>query len=321
MFIPPMLLALQFEFTSLQPTVHYYVDGVNGNDANNGLSWSGAFATVQQAINTASGGNAYIHMRNAPKPLGEKKPSWGTITGTLNGCILDGGFDTNIPYIGGNVTANYTLFKHLTISGLTGFVSHSVFIDNFIMGSLQIVGNGFFAGLNLITNNVFLQSTLIDGSLFDVVYSNIFIASNPAIIISTGTMVGPSIISNIFMHNTVNITNSGAVAKTGDATFVSAGFLNDNTDNSTNSYLAAVLLSLPNPISAYANQVTGTGIPLSAGKLFYIVQNQSNSPLTGQNYTLYPSGVTPFTGGYIIMPDIDATLVDNLYFNSGLYAY
>jgi len=40
--------------------VTYYVDGVNGNDSNDGLSLETAFATVQKGINTAKDGNTVL---------------------------------------------------------------------------------------------------------------------------------------------------------------------------------------------------------------------------------------------------------------------
>jgi hypothetical protein len=76
----------------------FYVDAATGNDANKGTSWSGAFATLQAALDAATSNDQIwvaegTYLPSEPLDAGDPRTATFEITGALDGLQIYGGFD------------------------------------------------------------------------------------------------------------------------------------------------------------------------------------------------------------------------------------
>ncbi|PEN08715.1 hypothetical protein CRI93_02855 [Longimonas halophila] len=76
----------------------FYVDAATGDDANKGTSWSGAFATLQAALDAATANDQIwvaegTYLPSEPLDADEPRTATFEITGALDGLQIYGGFD------------------------------------------------------------------------------------------------------------------------------------------------------------------------------------------------------------------------------------
>jgi hypothetical protein len=118
----------------------YYVDGVNGNDDNNGLSLQMAFATVQKGINTAKDGNTVLVYpavySEAVNFLGKAITVQGVAT-TAGIPVLEKVGDFAVSFYNGeepnSILKNFVIknsFMAAFISGCSPTISNVTVVDN-----------------------------------------------------------------------------------------------------------------------------------------------------------------------------------------------
>ena len=98
----------------------YYVDGENGNDANNGLRWETAFKTIQHAIDVAeSWAKIYIrddtYYENVTIP--SNKSSLALIGESWKGVIVDGGDEPAVRVLSDSNVLHRLFLKSEFVSG------------------------------------------------------------------------------------------------------------------------------------------------------------------------------------------------------------
>lgn len=161
-YIALMLLSLVFISTTKAQSI-YYVDGINGNNSNNGTSLASAWQTIQKACNSAIP-NSIVQIKGGTY----HENIIVNVSGTLNNPITFKNYMNDVVLIDGNGTNGITMlsitnksylnFENLTIQNLTKPDAQGILVET--TGSTSATGLMFknitITGINW-TNN---QSTI-----------------------------------------------------------------------------------------------------------------------------------------------------------------
>jgi len=221
----------------------YYVDGENGNDANNGLRWETAFKTIQHAVDVAESW-AKIFIRNGTYyenitiPLTKSSlmligESWKGVTITSDSTSLDvissSNFLTNLylkstgEHVAAEITGGRNIIKNCFFeSSASGYSALFLAGDDNFVSRCQVSGNtkrgiSLSGSRNEISysrvlstdRSISLQVGAEDSLIHDCDFLN---ASNYAIYSAAGT-------NNLFYHNNF-INNTHSIYDNGHNLFV-----------------------------------------------------------------------------------------------------